>query len=261
MKLKVLGSSSAGNCYILEAKNGDRLIIDLGVKWTEIQKALNFNYDRVSALISHSHGDHFRSFSKAWPLIDCYVSTQTFEYYIENQVLNGKGHLQTPSVRCMLEKHLTYIYGFKVMAFPLLHDVHCLGFLIYHKECGTICFITDTKAAKNPDGTPFDFPGVNHFIVEANYCEDILLSRVYGHSLEPFRAQRVVESHFSFQECRAMLKQQDLSQVENIVLIHLSDGNSNAEQFKNDMIRATGKNTYIAEPGLELDLNLNLWGQ
>ena len=42
MNLYVCGSSSKGNCYILESEAG-KIILDCGVNFREVQKALNFN--------------------------------------------------------------------------------------------------------------------------------------------------------------------------------------------------------------------------
>jgi hypothetical protein len=39
------------------------------------------------------------------------------------------------------------------------------------------------------------------------------------------------------------------------VLIHLSDSNSNAEGFKQEITELTGKRVTIAEPGTDIDFN------
>jgi len=55
MKLKVLGSSSHGNCYILSTPTGS-LILDVGLPWRKIQKGLDYELrEVVGALISHEH--------------------------------------------------------------------------------------------------------------------------------------------------------------------------------------------------------------
>lgn len=46
----------------------------------------------------------------------------------------------------------------------------------------------------------------------------------------------------------------DLSQVRDIVLLHLSNKNSNAAQFQEEIERLTGKPTYIADKGLKIEL-------
>jgi len=55
MELIVLGSSSKGNCYLL--RNGNEvLIIECGIKFSEIKKMLNFNIKKIAGcVVSHSH--------------------------------------------------------------------------------------------------------------------------------------------------------------------------------------------------------------
>lgn len=58
MELKVLGSSSSGNCYIID--NGkEALILEAGVRFQEVKKALGYNLRKVvGCLITHRHQDH-----------------------------------------------------------------------------------------------------------------------------------------------------------------------------------------------------------
>lgn len=52
-RLKVLGSSSKGNCYILDS-NGEIIIIELGLSFAEILKGLNYKINDVAGcLVSH----------------------------------------------------------------------------------------------------------------------------------------------------------------------------------------------------------------
>ena len=54
-KLTCISTGSIGNAYILES-NGEKLLIELGVKWKDIMKGLNFNLENVRAcLVSHAH--------------------------------------------------------------------------------------------------------------------------------------------------------------------------------------------------------------
>ena len=54
MVLNVLGSGSSGNGYILTNDSGDSLIIELGVKWDEYLRALNYDISKVAGcLVSH----------------------------------------------------------------------------------------------------------------------------------------------------------------------------------------------------------------
>src|SRR5574344_376700 len=78
MKLKVLSSGSAGNCYLLDNGN-ECLIIEAGVNVIDVKKALDFDISRIAGcIISHEHGDHakhVRQFTDA--RINCFMSKGT----------------------------------------------------------------------------------------------------------------------------------------------------------------------------------------
>ncbi|MBQ2188185.1 MAG: MBL fold metallo-hydrolase, partial [Bacteroidales bacterium] len=72
MKLTILGSSSAGNCYILHNET-EALIIEAGIKFDFVKRELDYNLTKVRAcLISHGHGDHA---SQAADFIDSCIPT------------------------------------------------------------------------------------------------------------------------------------------------------------------------------------------
>jgi len=70
-----------------------------------------------------------------------------------------------------------------------------------------------------------------------------------------FLHDRVITSHMSLDNCKGMLGANDLTAVNNIVLIHLSDGNSDARRFKKEVEEQTGKTVHVAEAGMVLDFN------
>jgi len=56
MKLIVNGSGSTGNSYVLESDNGEVLILECGIKSSEIKKSINYNLKNiVGVAVSHSH--------------------------------------------------------------------------------------------------------------------------------------------------------------------------------------------------------------
>ena len=56
MTLKCLGSSSAGNCYLLTSDNGETLSLDGGIPIKEIKKGLDWNIRGIKCvMISHTH--------------------------------------------------------------------------------------------------------------------------------------------------------------------------------------------------------------
>ena len=73
----------------------------------------------------------------------------------------------------------------------------------------------------------------------------------FDRSLKPVNEEgaerRVMKSHMSIETAKEFLRVNDLSQVREIWLIHLSDGNSDAERFKREVAELTGKMVFVAD--------------
>lgn len=239
MKVKVLGSNSFGNCYILEANNGT-LILELGVPIMEIKKGLDFDLSKVvGALVTHEHGDHSKSIVDMMKLgINVYSGAKTFEAM----------QVQSPRAKILKAHTMKTIGPFKIFPFDVIHDAaEPLGFIINHEESGNILFITDTAYLT------YKFQNINQIFIEANYCDEIIDGR--AHSMHPKVLNRTRRSHMSIKSCLDILSVNDLSNVANIVLIHLSDGNSDEKRFISDVKKQTGKHVYAAVKGMELGMN------
>ncbi len=244
MKLHVLGSNSKGNGYILEGKS-QTLLLECGLPLKDVKEALNFDLSKVvGGLLSHLHGDHSKCASDFIKNgISLWANKETIEH-----ITNRK----YSSFVNIIEAEKQYTIGeFKVIPFSVKHDVPCLGFLINHPESGNILFVTDTHYIPNT------FKGLNQILIEANYEAQILDDNLWNGKIDNTRYQRVLRSHMSLETCIDALKANDLTGVQNIVLIHLSPQNSNAELFKNKVVEATGKNVHIALKGLTIDFNKN----
>lgn len=242
MKLKILGSSSRGNGYILD--NGtEALLIECGVPFQGVQKAVNFDVHRiVGCVISHEHGDHAKHVQKVLDSrIPCYSSAGT---------ATALGLSNNPLVVCMDSNKPYCVGGFKVMGFDVQHDAEePFGYLIHHEEMGTVLFATDTYYLK------YKFAGLSNILIECNYRLDILEANVEAGRIAKPQRDRTIKSHLSYDTCLETLQANDLSKVNNIVLIHLSDGNSNAEEFRKGIAQATCKNVHIADRGMEIEFN------
>ncbi len=245
MELKVLGSSSAGNCYLLENEN-ECLIIEAGVKFSEVKKALGFKTAKISGLIlTHEHGDHARHVLEyAESGINCYASNGTL------RALKSSSHRYYA-----VEKFKrTQIGNFSIIPFDVKHDVaEPFGFLIFHKDMGCAMFLTDTHYCE------YTFKGINHFIIEANYSEQILSERVFKGEVKAFLQNRIIQSHMSLETCIETIKANDLQSAKNVVLIHLSDGNSNEAMFKKAVEQSCGVPTQVADVGSKINLSLNIF--
>jgi phosphoribosyl 1,2-cyclic phosphodiesterase len=241
MKLKVLGSSSHGNCYILE-NDSEALILEAGVKFAEVQRALNFNIGKiVGCLITHEHKDHAGHILTFPRFVDVFCSKGTAESAEIGE--KSKTHIVSANKPFTAGK-------FKIIPFAAKHDAaEPLGFFIKHPETGNVLFATDTYYL------PCTFAGLNNVLIECNYRLDLLESNIAAGLIPTAMRNRIVQSHFSYEHCLQALQANDLRAVNNIILIHLSNGNSHAQEFKEGIRKATGKSVHIAEPGLELLLN------
>lgn len=243
MQLKVINSNSSGNCYLLFNEK-ETLIIEAGVRFDRIKEALDFNMSKVvGAIITHEHRDHCKAVPDLLKAgINVYASPGTHKAM--ETIQHHRAKLLVPG---MEEK----IGGFKVKGFDVKHDCEQpMGFLITHPETGLILFLTDSYYVG------YTFPGLNNVIIEANYCQMILKEKVAAGASPHFLRDRVFQSHMSIATCKKTLQANDLSQVQNIVLIHLSDGNSDAKRFKREVEEQTGKVIHVAEPGLSIPFNL-----
>ena len=219
MKLKCLGSGSSGNCYILESET-EALIIEAGVRFKDVKVALDFNVSKiVGVVISHSHGDHAKyaaEYEKTGiPLI---------EPWKINTEVKGK------------------IGRFSIKSFPLVHNVHCSGFLISHSDMGRLLYITDTEYCR------WRFPNINHILVEANY--DLAC-------MEPTdnpKRTHVLTGHMSIDTAVEFLKANNSPELRNVVLLHLSETNSDESQFKAAAETVADCPVYVADKGLEIEL-------
>lgn len=246
MKLNILGSDSrTGNCYILE-NDKEALVIECGVPFDKIKKALNFKISKVcGCIVTHGHGDHAKSIHD---MMKAGINVHATEGTHKECGSNSHHRARMIPIRKDQEYgEVFYVGSFRVIPFTVMHDAaHPVGFLINHPETGTILFVTDTFYVKQK------FRGLNNVIVEANFCQQILDARLARGEISQFLRDRIFRSHMSLATCKELLQANDLSQVNNIVLIHLSDGNSNAERFKKEITEATGKLVHVAEAGMSI---------
>lgn len=241
MELHVLNSNSSGNGYLLMNEDSC-LILEAGVPLAKAKKAFDFEIEKVCGLLlSHEHGDHAKYVQQ---YLDAGIKVFTSKGTMDALELY---HWNWMAVRAQEELR---IGPFLIIPFKVEHDVNePLGFLIWHDECGTTLFVTDTHYLN------FRFSGMNNIILECNYCEDILEKNHNSGKLQKFLVDRIVKSHMSIQTVQKFLSSQDLSTVNNIVLCHLSDTNSDARGFVRTIYEQTGKTVYAADKNMIMQLN------
>lgn len=234
MELKVLGSGSSGNCYILE-NDTEALIIEAGLPFKEVKKALDFNIRKIAGVVvSHCHLDHSKyvaEYEKAGiPVCKPYDGMKDMDF--------KKGA------------------GFKIQSFPNQskdgHWFHgnndgtecpCYGFYVQHPDIGSLVYITDTECVR------WRFSEVNNILVEANYYKDLI-------SDIPEKRRHVLTGHMEIDTTCDFLKANNTPGLRNAILLHLSNESSNPEDFKDKAEKVVNCPVYVAKKGLKISLDI-----
>ncbi|WP_018249742.1 MBL fold metallo-hydrolase [Orenia marismortui] len=237
--ITTLASGSKGNCYYI-TDGSTPLLLECGISIKEIRKGTEFRLGEVEGcLITHEHGDHIKAaVDVARAGIDCYMSKGTFDSYGF-----GSHRFNIIDREVLTDRYLQLIIGsWVIKPFAVNHDaIEPLGFLLFSKETGErLLFATDTFYLKGV------FPGLNYIMIECNYALDILNENIRSGRVPAVQKKRLLKSHFSLENVKEFLKANDLTQVKEIHLLHLSDRNSDEERFKREIQELTGKIVYIA---------------
>jgi phosphoribosyl 1,2-cyclic phosphodiesterase len=236
MDIRMLASGSAGNCYLV-SDGLTPLLLECGISVKQIRRGLGFGLTNVAAcLVSHEHQDHAKAVAD--------VLRAGVEVYTSPGTIKALG-LEHHRLRPVRAKETFKVGTWTVRAFETQHDAQePLGFLLHSRASNErLLYATDTYYIR------YKFPGLTHIMVECNYAADILEANVKRGSVPEVLKKRLLTSHFSLDNVKEFLKANDLSQVREIWLLHLSDGNSDEERFKQEVMQLTGKPTYIAGGG------------
>ena len=231
MDITILASGSSGNCCLID-DGVTPLLLDCGLPFKEIQQKLNFKTSEIEAcLITHSHADHcqgVKGLAKAG--IDCFMNEATW------QTLTPSSH------RCHILKYPIDRFGigsWEILAFDAVHDVPCVGYVLASPKIGKVLYLTDTAYTK------FRFKGLTHILIGCDYSSDILKENVSNGSVDRELRRRVIQSHMSLETLLNMLQANDLSELREIHLLHLSNTNADADLFKRRVMELTGKPVYV----------------
>ena len=204
--LKVVGTGSEGNCYLLTVNN-QTLVIEAGVNFTKVKKALNFDLSGVvGVLVSHEQGDHadfIKDFVKFGKKVYCTEGTGKY---------NKIEYLKPFEIGL-----------FKITPFEIFHDAkEPCGFLIEF-EGKRLAFITDTNDLN------IRLNNVDYWLIEANYSPEKLRTSSLDISLK----KRIQQSHMSIDRCKTILEAHNAEKSSLVLLIHGSEKHSDKEEFLN----------------------------
>ncbi|EAC5079609.1 MBL fold metallo-hydrolase [Listeria monocytogenes] len=231
MEIMTIASGSKGNAYVISSGRS-KLLIECGINFDLIRKALDFDLSDVAGcLISHEHGDHSAGVKKM-------LRTSNIKIYASEGTISA---LNIPDCRQFIlkEKNAQNVGEWIVLPFRTEHDAkEPLGFMIQHKN-ERLLFITDSYYVR------YKFKNINYLMIECNYSADILEENVINKVIHPVQKKRVLQSHFSLENVKDFLKANDLSQLREIHLLHISEKNGDKERFKKEIQAMTGVPVYV----------------
>lgn len=227
MDIKVIASGSSGNCY--RVSDGETsVLLDCGIPFKQIQKALNFELSSIDGvLVTHCHQDHVKGARELARIgVDVYTSKGTL---MACTLAGGR-------FKAVKSMDIFDVGTFTVMAFDVEHDApEPLGFLLKSNVTSEkLLYFTDTYYLK------YTFKGLNYIMGECNYSIKTL-----NKDLNPTLRDRILESHMSLEHFVEFLQANDLSQLKEIYLLHLSNDNSDEDLFKKTVQKIIGIEVYV----------------
>lgn len=243
MRLNVVGTGSSGNCYVLAGENGESIILDAGIPFRKVLPYIPDVRKISGCLVGHEHNDHARAWQDySMRGIPVLMSAGTYKALNQSKAMIDyfTPMLVQPMKRLRLGNYI-------VMPFQTQHDAaEPIGFLVkYVPTDETVLYATDTYYLR------YTFPGVNYWIVECNYCEELI-----NEETDAVLRNRLKESHMSLRRLKDALAANDLTESAKIVLVHLSDSRSDERQMVSEVTEQTGLEVVAAAAGMEIDLNL-----
>lgn len=194
VEVKCLATGSTGNCYLLKI-DGETVILDAGCDWNKLAANQNLN-DVLFAYISHEHKDHSLNYKKLRLRgVKC-LDGITNQEFVKNQI---KGKFQAENI--------------EIYRVPILHSKVNNNALIIKTPDECVLYATDFSLCEY-DLSEFRF---THILVECNYLEELV-----NQCTDKVRKQENIDRHMGLEGLKIFLDSLDLSECQEIDLIHLS---------------------------------------
>lgn len=214
MILKCVGSGSTGNAYVIE-EDGNRLILDAGMPWKDIQVACGFDIKSIDGcLVTHEHGDHCKYAPKIIQNgIDCYTGPKAIE-----PVFSATGGVLKP----VSERRWTSIGRWSAVAVEAHHDVPCYGFVIRLPGGEKLAYFTDySYIGKEGKEVTLKNMEIDHWLIAVNYSGEP--------DTDTAKSSHIYGGHSGLDYVKRYLQRSMSENCKSIIACHLS--NSNADEM------------------------------
>lgn len=232
MQIDILASGSSGNCYHI-SNGSTSLLLDCGIGIKTLQKGINFKLsDIAGCLLTHEHIDHAKTATTLIKKgIDIYTSQGTATAC---NLYSHRLHIVTPLQAFKIDT-------LHIMPFPITHDAQePLGFFITcFKTNHKLLYFTDTGYLR------YRFAGITHMLAECNHNKNILQDKLKAKEINKPAAKRIIQNHMSIDTLETMLRANDLKDLQQIYLIHISKRHGDPDQFKRRVEQITTAQVHV----------------
>lgn len=223
-ELLTLGTGSKGNCYVLTDDNGNQLLLDAGIKRSEIVKGLSFTLSGLKGcVITHSHHDHDLC-AEGLKL----MGIDVWQPYLDEN-----------------KRQIHKFDGFSTQSFPVNHDdTDCVGY--YIKFGGKkMLYLTDLSYC------PYSFANqdINILLCECNYAQKYL-------DMEQGSYNHKVKGHFSLENLKQFIEHNQSVSLTTIIICHMGKATLDVDESIREikLIAMPFTDVYAAEKGRTIQL-------
>lgn len=223
MRFACLGSGSRGNATLVQA-GSTTVLVDCGFSTLEIERRLarvGCSADAIAAiLVTHEHSDHVAGVER---LARKYGIAVWATPGTAQQRLQGVSHLQPFSC------HEPFAIGdLTIQPFPVPHDAQEPCQFVFGDGARRVALLTDTGSI-----TPHieaTLNGVDALMLECNHDAQMLACSRYSQALK--RRVGGAFGHLSNDQSAEFLARMDLTGLQHLVAMHLSEQNNTVEQVR-----------------------------
>lgn len=231
LEIKAIASGSTGNAYLLDDGAGHKLLLECGVPFQALLKALDFNLIQLSGcLLTHEHKDHSKCVKDLLKHgVRVYTSKGTA------RALGIDDHWNYKAATELMEQHIDTAWKF--VPIKAEHDAaEPFIYLIKSRFADAhILFATDTYYIKYK--MPAD---LTHVLVEANYSMEHLNENIADGVVDASRKRRILHSHMNLDTLKEFIRANKFPALQAVYLLHMSDDNAEEERMVKEVEELTG---------------------
>lgn len=231
LEIKAIASGSKGNAYLLDDGAGHKLLLECGVPFQALLKALDFNLIQLSGcLLTHEHKDHSKAVKDLLKhSVRVYTSKGTAK------ALGIDDHWNCKAVPELMETAVDEAWTFVPIkaehdaAEPFIYLIK-IRFANEH-----ILFATDTYFIRYK--MPED---LTHILIEANYSMEHLNENIADGVVDAGRKKRILRSHMNLDTLKEFFQANRFPALQAVYLIHMSNDNAEEERMVKEVEELTG---------------------